>query len=297
MADSVSSRLSTSFVDCWFEKINGFAVDAGTNTDQLSFTRTYFEFCGTPTVKPVVLNNARAKFDDCTIIGGQNNDDAFIEASGGSEITVEPHTLFQTIAGRVFVEYTSIINFQNLKGLSIRGQNTQTFKELLFTVPTPTDEKWINWDITRLTSTLTDTQIQTTNKGNQSFKGFVSHVTDEIQLPAQDTEVTIATVNTLNAGNGLRLSVESYQTIQGVGFAGQFNEIFARFDGADWVFSTLTDNTVIAGFTFSFTSIDATGFTIEVQRTVGAATNSPFKALVTIRQAAYNMDGNEVTVS
>ncbi len=118
-----------------------------------------------------------------------------------------------------------------------------------------------------------------------------------VNLVAVSTQYDLFTVNVPNAGNGVRFSVESYQTLQGVGHAGQFNEWLAHWDGGTWVFTSIGATTTVAGFTFTPVSVDINNFRVQVQRTVGGASNTPFRALATVRQAANNMEGNEVVVS
>ena len=298
MPDSTAARLSTSFVDCRFESLNGYAVNAGTNTKNLSFTRTYFEGCGTASVKPIILNNAKVVFDDCTIVDSQNNADAFISASGGTEIEARSHTEFGATNGtRVFVDYTSIATTQYLKGIAIQGSGSEAYKALLFSVPSVADEQYIEWDLPRLSSTLTDTQITKKNLGNHEHKGFISYETETVNLVAQSTNVDLVNINIPTSSMGLRFSVESYQTVQAVGHTGQFNEWLAHNSGGTWTFLSVSSLSTVAGFTFTPTSVDGNNFKIEVQRTGGGATNTPFRALVTIRQAADSMEGAEIVVT
>jgi hypothetical protein len=297
MDDSAYARLSTSFVDCRFESLNGYAVNAGTNTKGLSFTRCYFEGCGSASVKPVILNNAKCVFDDCIMVTSQNNAVAFIESTNGSEIETRGHTDFGSTGGRVFVNYASITTTQYLRGVSITGTGTETYKDLLFAVPTVADEQYIEWEVPRLSSTLIDTQISKKILGNHTHKGFISYETETVNLVAATTNYDLCNINIPTNSQGLRFSVESYQTIQGVGHNGQFNEWVAYNNAGTWTFVSVDSATTVAGLTFTPTSVDANNFKIEVQRSGGGATSSPFRALLTIRQAAYQMEGAEIVVT
>lgn len=298
MPDSSFPRLQISFVDCWFELINGFAINAGTNTKALGLIRTYFEAVGSVTETPIILKNSTMDIEGCQIVGLQNNDDHFITANTGASINCYGTTEFGSSNGRKFVNYATINSYQNLNGIRIIDLSTPgtlSYEDLLFDTVAQSDEKFIDWSMPALSSSLTDSEPKVVSRKNQQYFGFISKVTDVVQLTAVSTLVDVATINIPNAGNGIRFSVEVYETIQGVGHGGRFEETLAHF-AATWQFTSITGINTVAGFTFNYVSVDTNNFKIQVQRTVGGATNTPVRVKIMIHQAADNMFGNEIKI-
>jgi hypothetical protein len=302
MPDSIYARFGTSFTDCRFETISGYALTIGTNSRDVRLTNCYFEGCGSVSVSPIVMTGGKLTFDGGQIAGSQTNTVAFIDANGAS-IEIETRGKIEylaTTATTEFVKYSAGISQpQYLKGVSIQGSGTETYKSLLFSTATQAQEQFIEWEVPRLSSTLIDTQISKTLLGNHSHKGFISYETEIVNLAAATTNYDLCNINIPTNSQGLRFSVESYQTVQAAGHTGQFNEWVAYYNsgGATWTFVAVDSATTVAGFTFTPTSVDANNFKIEVQRSTGGASNSPFRALVTIRQAAYLMEGAEIVVT
>ena len=300
MPDSSYARISTSFINCWFESLDGYAITAGTNTKALSFDNCYFEACGSASEKPVILNNARVTFKDCTIVGLQNNNDAFIESTNGTIINTIGVNDFGSLSNRVFVEFDSITTHQNLNGVLITDQSgvgTNSHKDLLFSVPSAQDEQYISWNIPAISSTLTDSTVKEVKPVVSSSLGCTRFLSETVNLSAVSTDYDVCNINVKNANLGVRVSIEAYQTIQGVGHSGRYYEVLAYWDGASWSFTTLINNTTNTGLNFTYTGVDSTNFKIQAQRTVGGATNTPLRALVIVHQASDNILDNLVAIT
>lgn len=298
MGDSSFVRYGTSFTDCRFESLSGYAINAGTNTRDLRLTNCYFEACGSASVKPIILTGAQMVMDGGQIVGNQNNADAFIAVSSSSELETRGMIDYIASSGTaVFAEFASgITQPQYLRGLHIIGTGSETYKSLLFSTASQADEQYINWEMPRYSSTLTDTQLSNKFLANLSYKGVTSYVSEDINLTAVSTNYTVCSVNVPTGSHGLRVEVETYQTIQGVGHAGQYNQWLVYYNSG-WTKTAGVSDQTVAGFVFDISSTDANNFDIVVQRTSGGATNTPVKVKVTIHQAAYQMDGAEIMIS
>ncbi len=178
MPDSPHARFGSSFTDCRFEDIAGYALTVGSNSRDVRLSNCYFESCGTTSVSPIVMTGGKLVIDGGQIAGSQGNVVAFIDANGPS-IEIETKGKIEYLASSPtteFIQYSAGISQpQILKGVSIQGTGTQTYKSLLFTTATQAEEQHIEWEMPRLSSTLTDTQVSKTWLGNHSHKGFISH--------------------------------------------------------------------------------------------------------------------------
>ncbi len=70
-----------------------------------------------------------------------------------------------------------------------------------------------------------------------------------------------------------------------------------HWNGATWVFTAVSDTVSAAGWTISLASVDANNFTVQLQRSVGGATNTPAQVAVSIVQASDSRVGNEISIS
>ena len=302
MPDSNFARLLTAFNDCWFESIRGYALDIGQNSRNVLINKCYFEACGVDGGKtPIRIRNALVEFISNEFVALQNNNDAFIECLEGATIETTGLNDFGSAGGRVFANYTqTITGYQDLSNVRIIDNSAtgSSHEDLLFNTLTPNEARqYIQYKLLSISSTLTDTQPYDVLVGNIRWKGFASFVSETVQLVAQDTLYTMATINIPNPGHGLTITANIGQTIQGVGHAGRFAEFSAYWNGAAWVVVEQRAYDTVAGFEFGFVSVDANNLEIQLRRTLGAGTNTPARIKVTVQQAADNIDGNEISIS
>jgi hypothetical protein len=300
LGDSTYARFGTSFTDCRFESIGGYVLNVGTNSRDVRLTNCYWEGCGSVLESPIIMSGGKLVIDGGQIAGLQTNLDSFITATGAG-VEIETRGKIEYLASSAttkFIRYlATLAQPQYLRGVNIQGTATQTYKSLLFSTLALADEQYIDWEIPRTSSTLTDAQISKKSIGNIYHRGFLTHTCDTVNIAASATDYDAVAVYIPNAGNGARVSFESYQSMQGVGHAGQFNEWLAHWNGATWIFTSVSAVTTVAGMVFTPVSIDINNFKIQVRRTVGGATNSPFKGILTLRQAGYNSDDYPISIT
>lgn len=294
---TANQRAVLEFDCCWFESINGYALNANNVTRSAIMKNCYFEALGTASVAPIILNGgARLTMYGGFIAGLQDNPNTFISCVSGGEITTHGGVEFISDGTRQFVTFTTPAGINNLYGVNIFGTGAEAYETLLYG-GAQANRQYVNFDVPRITSTLTDTIKTERNDKNTYHNGFIRFQSDTVNIAAQATNYTMCTVNVPNSGQTCRISVDIHQTIQGVGFAGRYSEWLCNWTGSAWNFTSVNDVTSVAGWVITLTGVDANNFTVQLQRSSGGGTNTPAQVAVSIVQASSTRVGNEITVS
>lgn len=291
------NRATIEFSNCWFEDINGYVFKAGNFCRSVVFRNCYFEATGVTGGASIVLDGgARAALDGGFIVGLKSGSDSFVSCDSGSEFTIYGETDFVTDGTKSFLKLINPAGINKLHGIAIFGTAIQTYEQLLFG-GAASNRQFVEYSMPRLTSTLTDDKRQDTHSMNTSHNGFIQHQTSDVNISAQNTDFVMATINVPNSSHPGRISVEIYQTIQGVGSSGRFTEWLTRWDGATWVFTIQLDTKTDFGWEINLSNVSENSFTVLLRRIFGGVINSPSQVGISIVQASSFRLGNEITIT
>lgn len=284
---------------CWFEDINGPALEAFSVARSIMLKNCYFEKTGSVTKASIVIQGgASVSINGGNISGNQNNATSFVTCNAGGELVTSGNIVFFSDGTRQFLELTNPAGTNILHGVGILGTGTEIYEDLLF--GGSSFLQYVDYSNPRITSTLATTTRASSHYMNVFANGFLTHRTDTVNISAETTDFTVATINIPNAAHCCRISVDIFQTIQngaGTGRAGRSSEWATNWDGAAWQFTAGRDLVAGVGWLITPVSVDVNTFTIDLQRASGGVTNTPARVAISIVQGTENLEGNEITIT
>lgn len=299
LAASGFNRTVVDFDTCWFEDINGPVLEANAVSRSVVFNNCYFEATGSATKASIIVQGGAAvTINGGFISGNQNNATAFANCNAGGELITDGKVAYISVGGRKFLDITNPTPSTNrLEGVAVLGTGSELYEDLLF--GGSAFLQYVDYKNPRITSTLATTSRTSSHTMNVSANGFITHRTDTVNIATQGTDFVVATINIPNAAHACRLSVDIFQTIQGVGGAGRSSEWALWWNAGTpaWEFTAGRDLIAGPGWLITLLSVDINTVTVNLQRSTGGATNSPVRVAVGIWQGSVAMEGNEITIT
>ena len=285
--------------NCWFELINGYALDINF-AQSVSLEGSYFETCGDGTNQAIRLKDVSSFQMDNSFIAIQNGDKDFakIEASGVYKFGVG--TKFRSTGGTSRMLYLdAFLGEVYSEALVVGSTPFTTYEDTLYSGTsgdTDSLRSRVNYKMAYLTSTTTDEVKSEVNHTNYDNNGVIFNKTNNINLVAQDTFYDIATIKVTNASHSFRVTLEIYQIVQGVGHTGRFEEYVVHWNGAAYIATSMRTQNTIAGFVFQLVSVDANTVSVQLKRTTGLALVTPASSLISLFQASNELYKNPVYI-
>lgn len=295
---SAYRKASNTFIGCWFEDSTGVAIDAGSNSFNLSVTECYFENIGSPTAVPIVLNAAAATTIENCFITPQTAAPSFISATGG-ELCFRNNYSFMDAAP--LVDFTNVSTAQTLinNRISDYSGTNPAYKAALFTADSDTSENAITWNIPGNSSTTTQDEVFTTNyrDARSIYDGYARFRCDGVALTTDLTWYDAATITIPGSGSmACRIIAEVETQHQGVGVAARLIEVWVSRSGGTVTVTSIQNINLGGGLELQVVA-DGTNAKLQARRNGGGVLATSVRPIVQVFQADQDIATRRVSLS